>query len=66
MKTHRRHKNKFSSAARHRLLDLDLTVTELARQIGRPRATVSKSIHSDRFPHVRAAVVEKLGLQEVA
>ena len=56
------HKNKFSNDARHRLLDLNLSITGLARQLKRPRATVSKAIHSNRFPLVRAKVAKKLGI----
>jgi len=55
-------KNKFSKDARHKLIELNLTVTKLARQLKRPRATVSKSIHSERFPLVRASVAKKLGI----
>jgi hypothetical protein len=56
------HKNKFTSEARHRLLDLNLSITSLAKQLKRPRETVSKAIHSNRFPLVRAKVAKKLGL----
>lgn len=56
------HKNKFSRDARHRLLDMNLSITGLAKQLKRPRETVSKAIHSERFPLVRAKVAKKLGL----
>lgn len=54
------HKNKFALRVRHRLLDLDLNVTELASRIGRPRPTVSKAIHGGRFPRVRQAIAREL------
>lgn len=56
----RTNKNNFASQVRHRLIDTEQTVTELAAQLKRPRETVSKAIHSKRFPRVRAAVAQAL------
>jgi plasmid maintenance system antidote protein VapI len=56
------HKNNFARAAKHRLLDLNLSVNALARELGRPRSTVSTAINGRRFPRVRAAVAKKLNL----
>ena len=56
------HKNYFAKEAKHRLLDLNLTVCALARQIGRPRSTVSTAINGPRFPRVREAVAKKLNI----
>ncbi len=38
----------------------NLTVTELAKRIGRRRDTVSTAIHSERFPRVKALIEEAL------
>lgn len=52
---------KFSLWVKKRLLDLDLTVTELASRIGYPRQTVSAAINgSERFPHVTHAIASQL------
>ncbi len=56
------HKNNFAKAAKHRLLDLNLSVNALARLLGRPRSTVSTAINSRRFPRVREAVAQKLNI----
>jgi hypothetical protein len=56
----KKHK-KFSLWAKKRLLDLDLTVTQLAARIGYPRQTVSAAINgSERFPHVTSAIATSL------
>lgn len=55
-----RHKNKFAARALHRLLDLNITITELAKQLNRPRSTVSKAIHTTKFPLVRKRLAKKL------
>lgn len=57
------HKNKFSTAARCKLIELDWSIKELARQLDHPRETVSKAIRSQRFPLVRAKVAKKLGIK---
>lgn len=59
-------KNNFTSRAQHRLIDLGLSVADLARQIKRPRSTVSRAIHSNKFPKVRARVAKKLGIELAA
>jgi plasmid maintenance system antidote protein VapI len=46
---------------KHELLDRGMTVADLARQIRRPRPTVSAAIHNpDRFPLLRAAIEKAL------
>ena len=56
-------KNKFSTRVRHRMVDLDLNVTDLAVQIGRRRSTVSTAIHTNKFPRVKRAVAEALQIK---
>lgn len=56
----KKHK-KFSLWAKKRLLDLELTVTQLATQLGYPRQTVSAALNgSERFPHVTASIANQL------
>lgn len=43
------------------LIHRNMTVTQLAQQLGRRRDTVSSAIHSDRFPRVRRAIEEAIG-----
>lgn len=38
----------------------DLSVTDLAKLVGRRRDTVSTAIHSDRFPVVKRQIEEAL------
>ena len=59
-------KNNFAIEAQHRLVDLDLSVSELARQIGRPRSTVSRAIHTNKFPKVRRVIARRLGIKRPA
>lgn len=59
-------KNNFAIEAQYRLVDLDMSVAELARQIGRPRSTVSRAIHTNKFPKVRRAVARRLGIKRPA
>lgn len=54
--------NIFSIKARQRLVELNLNITELAAKVKHPRSTVSKAIHSGRFPNVRMKVAKKLNL----
>lgn len=56
-------KNNFTSRAQHRLIDLGLSVAGLARKIKRPRSTVSRAIHSNKFPKVRARVARHLNIE---
>jgi hypothetical protein len=52
---------KFSIWAKKRLIDSELTVTELASLIGYPRQTVSAAVNgSERFPYVTAAIANIL------
>lgn len=55
-------KNIFSIAARQQLIALGWSVTDLAGKISHPRETVSKAIHSGKFPRVRRKVARKLNL----
>jgi len=43
-----------------RMIDLDLSFTALAKNIRRPRETVSRAIHHGRFPCVLARLREEL------
>lgn len=43
-----------------RLIDLDLGISELARQVGHPRESVSKAIHHGRFPRILKKVREAI------
>jgi lambda repressor-like predicted transcriptional regulator len=56
------HKNKFAQSVRHKLVDADCTVKDLAAQIGRPRETVSRAIHSTKFPRVRRLIATALNI----
>jgi hypothetical protein len=56
-------KNNFSKLARRRLLDLEWSVQTLADKINRPRESVSRAIHSQRFPLLRKQVAQKLKLE---
>ena len=51
-----RHKNKFALRVKRELLARGITVAAVARELGRPRSTVSRSIHSAFYPRVRDAV----------
>lgn len=55
-------KLKFSAAARHALIDRQWTVLELAVYIGRPASTVSRAIHTAKFPLVRQQIIKALAL----
>jgi predicted transcriptional regulator len=41
---------------------LDLSMTELARRVKRPRESVSRAVNHGRNPHVLAQVREVLGV----
>lgn len=57
-------KNIFSKAVRKSLVDAEMTIKDLSVQIGRPRETVSKTIHgSKRFPAVRLEIATRLNLK---
>lgn len=52
---------KFSIWVRKRLIEEDITITELASSIGYPRQTVSAAINgSERFPYVTSAIANFL------
>lgn len=55
----------FTKRARLRLVELDLNITELAAQVAHPRSTVSKAIHTERFPNVRWKIAKKLKLTDL-
>lgn len=50
----------FSQRVRLHLVKRNLSVTALAKLIGRRRDTVSTAIHSDRFPVVKRQIEEAL------
>lgn len=50
----------FSEQVRIKLVKRKLTVTGLAKLIGRRRDTVSTAIHSHRFPLVKRQITEVL------
>lgn len=53
--------NKFSKAAKIALINLDLTVVELAQKLDRPRQTVSAVVNgSRRYPKLRKLVAKQL------
>lgn len=52
----------FAVRVKTRLLHRGSSVAELARDIGRPRSTVSQAIHHGRFPRVRKQVKEALAV----
>lgn len=45
---------------RMKMLKQGLSFTELAKQIGHPRPTVSKAVNHGRFPRVHAKIVAYL------
>jgi hypothetical protein len=55
-------KLKFSAAARHALIDRQWTVQKLAVHIDRPQSTVSRAIHTTKFPLVRQQIINALAL----
>jgi predicted transcriptional regulator len=55
--------HKFRSEVKVALYQRNMTVTALARIIGRPRRTVSRAIHGARFPRVLTLIRRELGLQ---
>jgi predicted transcriptional regulator len=52
----------FRIAAKHRLVTIDKTIADLARDIQRPRSTVSQAINHGRFPNVVRKVKEALAI----
>ncbi len=55
--------DKFKVKAKIRLLELDLTVTDLARKVGKARNTVSMAINHPVFPGVRRRIARALKLE---
>jgi len=53
-------RNQASKRIKKRLVDLDWSVTQLAKKLERPRPTVSAAINTKKFPRVRALVMEAL------
>lgn len=49
-----------SQKIKKQLIDRGLSITALAKQVGYPRPTVSRAIHQNIFPHVRAKISEVL------
>ena len=52
----------FAKRVRKRLVDLNMTVTDIATAIGHPRSTVSQCIHTPRFPKVRSKMRQAINL----
>jgi len=52
--------DKFRRRVKVWLLKQNLSVTDLAKAIGRRRDTVSRAIHQGRFPRVRKAIEETM------
>jgi lambda repressor-like predicted transcriptional regulator len=46
------------------LIERGQTVTSLSEEMCYPRTTISKAIHSDRFPRLRKRIARKLGITE--
>ncbi len=56
-------KNNFTIRAKVRLLELGWSVAGLARKIKCPRSTVSRAIHTNKFPNVRRKVARRLDIK---
>lgn len=53
----------FTKTVAKRMIDLEITVTELASRIGKARTTVSRTInHPTIHPRVKAAIKKELNL----
>lgn len=52
--------DKFRLAAKTALLERRITITELAKIVGKARPTVSRAINQNEFPAVRSAVAREL------
>ena len=52
----------FSYRVKVALLERGMTVTALAKQLGRARETVSRAIHHGKFPRVQASIKKALSL----
>ncbi len=53
----------FPLDAKKRLLDLGLTVTGLAKELGLSRTAVTTAIHHTNLPGVRARIARRLQLK---
>jgi len=58
----RRKQSRFAIRVRIALVRRGITVSDLARRIGRPRSSVSMAIHTPRFPRIRRAIRQALRL----
>lgn len=56
----------FLIEAKKRLIERGLTVTALARQIGKARNTTSMAINHPVYPTVRKLIAKELGMEESA
>ena len=61
----RKSKASATRSSRHKdikkqLVDADMTVTQLAKRIGKARESVSRAINSNQLPTVRQKAVEEL------
>ena len=54
--------DKFCVAAKTRLVELNLSITELAKRIGFARNTVSMAINHPIYPTVRRRIATALGI----
>lgn len=54
--------DQFSLRVKHALIEKGLTVTALAKLVGRTRETVSRAIHKGKFPAVRLLIEKALSL----
>lgn len=48
-------------AVKRKLLDREMTASELARRVGHDLSVVSKAINHGKFPRVRAKIQQVLG-----
>lgn len=55
-------KNIFAEEARIALIRRSWSINQLAKKISRPRESVSKAIHSQRFPLLRKQIAKRLNL----
>ncbi len=56
---------KFRRTAKRRLLDLDLTITDLAKSLGLHRNSVSRAINQSLLPTVQVRIADALKIQGV-
>lgn len=57
-------KKTFSKRVRMKLIEQDMTVTALATEMNRPRSTVSRAIHTTKFPKIKELIESTLFTSE--